>query len=241
VSAVAARPGRGAWSSIIGDNAELAHGYTMGDVDRITRHCVNARPMPTLDMEERWASAYHGVVEALYAWAYREPPTYKDLLDAGIAAMRVELRSERRHRGSNQRHPEDGTAPMFVRYWTPLPDRDFVDRLIEPLALAQILGALSPDLYQAVAAVAAYGSHKEAAFALGISGAALTRRLGAARREFIDLWMEPDSPGVVSSDPEFACRSGHSREQYGRVTPAGNRWCLLCVRAKKRRQRAKAR
>lgn len=66
--------------------------------------------------------------------------------------------------------------------------------MIDRVALAQIWPRLRPEHRQVLTALTAYDDYGLAAEALGISRAWFTNRISAARREFLRLWHEGESP-----------------------------------------------
>lgn len=177
-------------------DAELRHGYTLGDLQRVARSAAVTTRAMAGDYDDRYGEAFAAAAEALYA-AEQWPAEYV-LFRAAQDALRDESRKNRSYRGCAYRHEgwlENGTGPNFVRYWsdvtavTPSPE----GRVVERLALAQILPMLTPRQREVVAALAAFDDHGAARDALGGLDCYATH-LTNARRRFLAWWHEGEVP-----------------------------------------------
>lgn len=180
----------------------VRHGFDLDDLDRLARTAVQIRwtmAMPSLD---RYAIAWSAIVEALYS--AEAPPSDRDLVTVGQAAIRNEVRSIHRTHGL----PLDGEHPghthgVAVYWWlnmspTASPERSIVDRQ----ALAGILPLLTEPAREALAAVAAVdGDRERAADVLGVSPRTLAKRLRKARQTFLYWWHEGELPSSVWREP----------------------------------------
>lgn len=218
-------------------HALLVHGYTMGDVERLARIAVarcriNSGPA----WQDRYESAWHGVVEALYA--AEEPPDTHALIAAGWQAVYDDVEDDMQNHG--RRTSTGDVGPRFAKFWhngarTRTP---FTERVDESLAIVQILPMLTPEQCEAVIALACHDSVREAADALGINHKTMSSRLCAARERFRGWWHEGETP-VVHRDLSATCREGHDVAEFGRVSAGGLRYCTKCRADYKRRRRAK--
>jgi len=217
-------------TATVGDIATLAWGYTMADVDTLTRRAYNKAKNGAgiIAIVDRWEAAWFGIVEHLYAVDERPEPD--ELVKAGAHAVREAarecLQSHGLREGGNQR------GSHFERYWRSVnaSEDDFTERLAERLALPQVLGQLTDKEYEAISALAVHGSNVRAAAALGVGTAAQTGNVLRARRKILEAWFSPETPRQFAHKSPDACRYGHARAEYGRRNAAGAWECLRCRR-----------
>lgn len=238
----------------------LRYGYTLDGLHRITASALRADRSLAMDYRDRRDIAWSAIVEHLYS-SDSFVPTWDQLVRVGWQAIYQAVKDEYRHHGYQDRTAwtGHGSAPRFAMYWlglarvTPSPEL----RIVERIATGQILPKLKPHEAAAVHALAATGDYQAAAAALGIGYTALTVRLSNARRRFVGLWLEGETPHqrrqtdrrVYSRTTELpaTCGAGHPR------TPENTRWdtgrgpghakvrrCRACEREKARARRAKA-
>lgn len=224
----------------IGQTATLVYGYTMADVDTMTRHAiVRARARGfMLDVSDRWDCAWHAIVEHLYSSA--EGPSREELISEACRALARAVDEELHHHGINAKNNFFSIGPNALKYWLPLaaPGMGFEEKLIEHTALPQILAELTPDEYEALAATAVYANQAEIIAALGITRNALETRLASARRKFIALWLEHETPRSGKGD-DVRCKAGHLRAEHSTRNAKGNWRCNACQAASDRRYRAR--
>jgi DNA-directed RNA polymerase specialized sigma24 family protein len=209
---------------------EVAHGYTLRDLENLARAVVmnNRTWWPAGDRDDLHAAAWHGIVEHLCT--ADEPPTRRDLLEAGRRALAEDVKATMRHHGA--RRDTSNNGQKYAMYWEwagraiPSPEAGIVERL----ALEQILAALTPRQREAFAALAAAGDYPEAARLLDIADQTLRSLLGRARTAFRELWHEGEIPSR-----HWGCdrRAGSTRGTVGKGESA--------VANLRRRQRAAAR
>lgn len=207
-------------------DAVLRHGYTLHALDRVTRWAVRMhRRKGFYRGSEDYDIAYGAVAVALYA--AEEPPGDLALMQAGERALEAEVRTDLRAHGRRQ---NGDPVPAFHRYWwgqraTQFPD----DRIVEALALVEILPTLTPRQSQALVAFASL-----VASALGVSVKTAENHLSRGRAAFRQLWLEHETP-VSYQDSEATCRNGHDRaDSYLR---AGHLVCHTCELITKKRGR----
>ncbi|MFJ8348948.1 hypothetical protein ACIQ9J_21820 [Streptomyces sp. NPDC094153] len=172
----------------------VAHGYTVRDLDALARAVVNNNRAwwPAGDRDDLYAAAWHGIVEHLCT--SDEPPCRRDLLEAGRRALAEDVKATMRHHGARRDTSNNGAR--YAMYWdwagraTPSPERGIIERI----ALAQILAALTPRQREAFAALAATGDYPDAARLLDIEDQTFRSLIGRARTAFRDLWHEGERP-----------------------------------------------
>lgn len=178
---------------------ELRYGYTLRDVQDIALYAARTSYGRSSSLEERLRAAWSGVVEYLYAADYW--PSRDKLADAGRREVTRDQRAEWHHYGKSMHRPYEYSRTMsaFQRYWClmekpyPAPDGAVVERL----AVAQILPLMSPRERDVLLALAAYDTHQQAAAALGMNRGAFSSSLSYARRRFLALWHEGESPSRI--------------------------------------------
>lgn len=174
----------------------LRHGYTLDDIERLSRIAVNMAWPRAMDYRDRYDAAWHAVVEMLYD--SEDPPSERDLKFVGAVAVNRLAQDHGQTWGIDRRNPDAGYEGMrgFQRYWffnsgpTPSPENSVVDRV----ALNQIWPRLSPTHQQVLLAMAAHGDHVAAADAVGKTYTTFTTHLNNARRSFRQLWHEHETP-----------------------------------------------
>lgn len=170
---------------------ELRYGFTLADLDRIARAAVaiNLKWWSGSDRWQQVETAWSGIAEHLYA--AEDPPTEGDLLTAARNAINDEVQGDRQALGlSHNGKP----SPRFHAYWNQVPDEPWEDRLVDRIALKQILPLLTGKQQSAVLALAAMGDYRAAAEALGIGYGTLNNRLSVARKAFDEHWYAPEAP-----------------------------------------------
>lgn len=206
-----------------------AHGYTLHDLDALARAVVsnNRTWWPAGDRDDLYTAAWHGIVEHLYT--SDDQPTRRDLLEAGRRALVDDIKATMRQHGA--RRDTSNTGQRYAAYWdwagraVPSPEHGIVERM----ALAQILAALTPRQREAFAALAATGDYSEAARLLGVTDQTLRSLLGRARTAFRERWHEGEIPSA-----HWGCdrRAGSVRGTVGKGDSA--------IARLRRRQRAAA-
>lgn len=189
---------------------ELRWGYTLDDLQRVARSAAATTRAMAGDYDDRYAEAFSGAAEALYA-AEHWVPEHRLFRGAQDALFEMS-RKDRSYQGCAYRHGEGwgeaGSGPNFVRYWmdvtatTPSPE----GRIVAHMALAQILPALTARQREVIGALAAFDDHRAARQALG-GLSCFGTHLANARRRFLALWHE----GEVPSKPWGTDRRGSRR------------------------------
>jgi DNA-directed RNA polymerase specialized sigma24 family protein len=173
------------------DVHELRHGYNIADLERLAAFSTRRLYGVTTDPRDRYAIAWSAIAEHLYSADQRPDPN--ELIITGQTAIARNLHKELHHHGTAKDYQP---MPKYAIYWetvirhTPSPEGRIVDRT----ALWQIWPQLTPVERSAVHAYAVHGTHQAAADALGIPYKTFAWRLSAARRRFLALWHEGETP-----------------------------------------------
>lgn len=225
------------------DEGGIRFGYSLRDLDRLARTVVtvNAQWWPAGDRRDQADTAWSGIVEHLYSAEGK--PTENDLLAAGTRALVDDTKGYRRHHGLRD-GGYAGDAPRFAAYWYEPPAQPWEERIVERLAVEQILPTVRPRHVEALLSLAAHGDYAAAATGLGLRYSTLTMRLAQARKAFRAHWYAPDTaPATKGTDRRVGsyakplathCSRGHE------WTPENTRWDRgrTAASAKARRCRA---
>jgi hypothetical protein len=174
---------------------ELRHGYTLSQVRAMSLALVNRQTWyQSVDFDQRLEVAWHAIIEHIYAAG--EPPAIPDVFRAAERAVGRDVDQMHRFHGRNTHDRYAGTTAGFERYWrtTAGLSPDHENTVTERVAAAQILPRLRPLNQQAIAALTDCEDYGLAAQALGISRHHFTGRISVARREFLRLWHEGETP-----------------------------------------------
>lgn len=173
---------------------ELRHGYTLADVERIARWASAHHRSMAGDVADRMSVARLAILNLVYA---EQAPQGHDLLAAASGAIRDLVQDDLRHRGVSSRDhwAGDGSAHNFQRYWfaahsSPSPENGVVERV----SVAQVLPRLKVQHRRALTALAATGDRTLAAQHLGVTALTFETHLSQARRHFLRLWHEHETP-----------------------------------------------
>jgi hypothetical protein len=181
-------------------STELRHGYTLHDLDRVTRGVLRYSRIMIGHGDERYAVVHHGIVEALYA--SDGPVAENELFQAGQAALWKANAANRRlygqawiENGNGSGYGSVGSRLSFVKYWdgrqvTASPENPIVDRT----ALSQILPTLTSGQQAALIALAVHDDYAAAAASLGLPYGTFVSRVSVARERFLALWHEGEEP-----------------------------------------------
>ena len=172
----------------------LRHGYTLDNLDRLTRTVLTVDHWRNDLGDDRYAAIHFAITETVLT--ADERPTPSDLIACGRTAGDRHVRAQMHSHGYDQRNTPAGTGalPGFQRYWQQSGHTPWDERLVESMALTQIWPRLTPGQQQAVMALALTGDHQEAALSLGLGLEAYFGRLKAARRRVAALWHEHETP-----------------------------------------------
>ncbi|MFC3995201.1 RNA polymerase sigma factor [Nocardiopsis sediminis] len=182
-------------------NEPIAHGFSTADIDDIAALASSTVRWPgRLDWRTRAEVAWSAIAEYLVRLADDTdpaggPPTRRDLTIVGWSAIGEYARKDDSFRGFNWGY-ESTSTPKFERYWalaanpSPCPANGIVERR----ALAQIWAALPEKHRRILLALAELGHYAEAAEALGLTRGSFYALVSRARRAFLALWHEGETP-----------------------------------------------
>lgn len=177
----------------------IRHGYTTIDIDRLARLGISMRSAYRgLDDDERYAAAWHAIVEHIYTvdtW-----PTGRELITvAATAADEVshrclEQQGVPRARGDQYTGRTD--MPKFHAYWETISRHTGSPelRVVERTALVQIWPQLMDWQQTALHALALHDDYQAAADALGLRLNTFYRQVRLARAAVLALWWEGETP-----------------------------------------------
>ena len=167
---------------------QVAHGYTMSDLDSIARLAA-ARRGAGYAYAEAWSAAAEALCEAV------EPPRFYELLQAAMKGIDRELRTYMHSRGLYD-SSSAATGGQFYRFWSGWPRlmSPWEDGVVDRLAVTQVWPLLSPLHREALVTLAVVEQYDLAAEALGISYAAFILRIRRARAVFRGLWHDWEPP-----------------------------------------------
>lgn len=175
---------------------ELRHGYTLTTIANLTRIATLTAGAAAGDFLDRYDIAWSAIVEELYGAG--EPPAERDLIGVGCNAIWRELRASMHTHGI--RAAERGgneAAPGFERFWRwhAMPVASPEERVVERVALTQILPELTRLQREALVTYAAAGfSTERAGMALAVKQSTASARVDYARAQFLRLWHEGEVP-----------------------------------------------
>jgi hypothetical protein len=174
----------------------LRHGYNLADLERLANGAVGAAYTRAMDYSDRYDAAWFAIVEALYM-AEERPEPWR-LKRAGSRAVNRLAQDHGHTWGYDRANADAGyeAMPRFLKYWEldrrarSSPEGSIVDRV----ALWQIWPELSGTHRAVLLAMAAHRDQEAAAAGLGKSYATVGSHLKNARREFLALWHEGETP-----------------------------------------------
>lgn len=226
---------------------EVKHGYTLHDLDQMSRAAVVADRSLAADIGTRRDIAWSAI--ALYLAESEELLSRQELIRIGWQAIYRDARDAYRQRG----RPDDawssteGFTPRFAIYWNErqiTPSHEH--RVVESIAADQVLEVLTPIYRDAIVALSVHEDYRTAAATLGIEYSAFTVRISTARKRLLAAWFEGETPHKVRQtdrrvgayDKELAthCSKGHEwtqentqiRHRILRGKPHRSRVCRAC-------------
>ena len=215
---------------------ELRFGYTLHDLEQMTRAAIVSDRSGALGWDDRREVAWAAIAEALYAAPHW--PARHELIRAGWQAIYREVRDGRHHHGyaGREAHAGLGSAPRFAKFWFN-PPTSFEEHVAERIATHQVLEGIVGIYRDAVIALAVHGTPQAAAEAVGISVAAFNGRMLKARRDFARRWYDHETPPATSrrlANGGTTCGRGHSRVEHGRINNQGKWHCSACALIRQR-------
>lgn len=189
----------------VDDRHSIKWGYNLADLARLARFAVGRCRARSGDYLDRYEAAWSAIAEHIFT--AKEYPDPADVVNTGTEAVARHChRNTREHGGNNYGEP----MPAFERYWTPPTASSVEDRVIESMAVWQILPTLTPAQRRAVTALAATGDYELAAAANGTKYGAFAQSLWAGRRRFTAFWFEGETPPKPRRDQRRA--GGHLKK-----------------------------
>lgn len=238
-----------------GIDTELAHGYTLAQVQQMAKAAVNMAGAYASDYLDRLDAAYGAIVIHLYEAPHW--PTRHQLQQAGATAVSRMVETELRQRGYRRGNGYNGagSAPRFAAYWGghlvhPSPE----NRIVERVAVGQVLPALFPREMAALTALAATDDYQAGADLLGVTYSTFCDNVRRARLRIFALWHEGETPRRPRTDIRVGnrakgrathCRRNHpyppeTTSERARKARRGSPYCPACYREKKQAARALA-
>jgi len=209
-------------------------GVPLGAIGAAARHAANACWSRALNMEERVAIAHLAIGE--WIAAADEEPLHNRMVTVGVKAIDAVALHEVRAVGA--------TSPTrHVTYWLDRSGDDSAcDKLIDSIALQQVLDAMRPADREAVIALCIGGTIAAAGALLGISYGSSQRRLTTARRAALDLWGDGDVIPMrrdrrvesYSATTRTHCQRGHEVTPENTYRGGACRQCVLDRQAARR-------
>lgn len=169
-------------------------GYTMRDLETMTRAAVASARTAAADYTDRHDAAWHAIAERLVDAPQR--PARDTLLQAGIRAVYQTVNDHLRHHGTPPGSDPGVVRLAFSHYWGRVtqpadsPETDVVERQ----ALYRVWPCLTGYQQRALTALATHGTCAEAAAGLGVAYQTLDHHLRAGRRRFLELWHGDETP-----------------------------------------------
>lgn len=176
----------------------LRHGYTYDEIEALARRVAKMNAAAGIhDPDDRYEIAFSAIVDRLYTAQTR--PGAGHLFNEARTALYTAFLTQQRQRGIPFDAPgKSNQALRFRQYWndwatrstTASPER----RVVEPMAVEQILPLLAPAERAALLALAEHESYVAAAAALGLSRKTFSCYVSKARRRFRVWWHEGETP-----------------------------------------------
>jgi len=168
------------------------HGYTLADLDGIARQVLRMDRWRSGDADERYAAVWHAIAEDLLAAETR--PSRQGLLTTGLRASDRHMQDELRHHGRDREAGNTGQSrPHFERYWYTGPPSFPESRIVEGIALWQVMPLLTPAQHQALTALALHEGYIAAAEATGRTYDTLYTLIKQARQRIYTAWHEGET------------------------------------------------
>ena len=227
---------------------ELRWGYTLDDIHVIARTAAFENRFMASDHRDRVDTAWHAIVVELYT--ADRAPTGHDLATVARAAIWGMVRDHHHTYGYANRDWAAGyaSAPKFVAYWMPPAADSLEDRVVERVTTGQVWAALSDRDRQVLAAFTACGDNRTAAAALGMPASSFSAYISAARRAWLALWHEgetPPRPRVVRPHSRYdgsdlmPCGTQGAAERHRRRKEPLDEACRVAAREYERARRAR--
>lgn len=189
------------------DDTPVRHGYTVADLSRIAGICVReAARRGVRDLDDKRSAAMCALIEQLYAC---------DCDPGGSALMRtaenaISHATDRFWANWGYNSATHELQKGFPRFWTSGAATPMDERVTERVAVYQVLAELTERQQQVVHVLVETGDRRAAAAVLGVDPTTVSAVLGNARRAFMALWHEGETPRPV--DYRAGRRNPYSEE-----------------------------
>ena len=169
---------------------------SVGQIDNASKaaalHCWSQ----VLPMDERYEVAWGAIAEA--AASNDQRMRYTGMIQIGKDAIDDEARDWSRHHGRSNRRSFQ--AFWLDRWELNAANTQFENRLVDELALAQVMAVLPSRMSTALIALAVAGDLSGAAQLLGQHYDTVTRNVRDARRAVYAMWFEGQTPPSIPID-----------------------------------------
>lgn len=192
----------GPWDS--DDPHHVKWGYNIADLHQYARFAVARCQSRTLIYDDAHDAAWAAIAEDLCtATDWPDPST---LIEAGRAAVALAARSDLQTHGYN---PATGELrPRWSLYWAAHPTPSPEYRIVESMALWQVLPTLTDLERRVLYVLAAAGDYALAADGAGMSYPTFVAAVRRARQRFLTGWHEGETPSRVwRTDRRVASRT----------------------------------
>lgn len=175
------------------DATALRHGYTLASITRLARWVVSHGRYQGSDVADRIDAAWFAMIEHLYTCD--DPPHPSALTSAGISGVDRYIAGEMHAHGRQRTERGGGMLPSFECYWTTGTHKTLLeDRVVERIALKQIMPLLTARQTEVVHALAAAENYRGAAQLLDMNPATFNVTIRDARRRFLAAWHQGEVP-----------------------------------------------
>ncbi|GAA0903134.1 hypothetical protein [Virgisporangium aurantiacum] len=194
---------------------QLPHGFTITELDATAAKAAHTSPWRQVAFRQRVDIAQFAILELLYAADDR--PGFWILVKAGQRAIHSYAVKELHHRGLIARTGAPGGVPI-TRYWTywqalAAATESHEDRIVEAVAVHQILSTLRPAYLRVIRALADHDDYSLAAESLNKARHGFITTLYIARRLCRELWHEHETPSQIWGHDHRSART--RREGHG--------------------------
>lgn len=174
---------------------DLLWGWTLAEIHDLARSAALSNRWLVSDFTIRFEAAFDALIDELLTAECC--PSRHDLQAAGKGAISRSLLKDFCHTygvADRDLTAGIGSAPRFAAYWAHLPDDPWEDRIIDRIAVGQIMAVIGPRHVRFLEALAAAPDTRSAAGALGILRSSYRSYLSEARRAFEASWYWPEAP-----------------------------------------------
>lgn len=199
---------------------QLPHGFTLTEMDATAAKAAHTSPWRQVAFRQRVDIAQFAILELLYTADDR--PGFWALVKAGQRAIHTYAVKELHHRGLVARTGAPGGVPI-TRYWTywqalAAATESHEDRIVEAVAVHQILSTLRPPYLRVIRALAEHDDYTLAAQSLGKARHGFITTLCIARRLCRELWHQHETPSQIWGHDHRSARTRRDRSRAKSIT-----------------------